>query len=124
MRDRLIEILNEYENYYDRIDCLVCDKDEDNCSRCWTNSLSEFFISKGVFVQPCKVGEDVWCIVEGIKEVMSGKVRRFTVGEDYINVYVGIDGYFEQAYNAKEFGVKVFRCKEEAEKALKERDVR
>lgn len=107
MRDRLIELLENSLAKYNV-----------------PENIADELLADGWIRPPCKVGEDVWCIVEGIKEVMRGKVRRFTVGEDYINVYVGIDGYFEQVYNAKEFGVKIFRCKEEAETALKERDVR
>lgn len=78
--------------------------------------------AENVIVPPCKVGDTVWCIVEGFDRVMEGRVRRFTVGESYINVYCGIDGYFEQVYNAKQFGDKIFHSKEDAEKALKERE--
>ena len=71
-----------------------------------------------IIVPPCKVGDTVWCIIEGFNQVMEGRVRRFTVFDNFINVYCGINGYFEQVYMDKDFGKTAFRTREEAEAAL------
>ena len=108
MRERLIELLSSPGQPWDYLLCKANIK-----------SLADYLLVNGIIVPPCKVGDTVWCIIEGFNQVMEGRVRRFTVFDNFINVYCGINGYFEQVYMDKDFGKTAFRTREEAEAAVK-----
>ena len=69
---------------------------------------------------PCKVGQTVFCIIDGFDAVMEGRVRFYTVHKDCILYEVAINGYYAQRYSNKDFGKTVFLTREEAEAKLKE----
>ena len=123
MRERLAEIYHKIEveflDYMINLTQRAIDGDiEDKIQK-----RQGFYVDKlleyGIIVPPCKVGDTVWCIIEGFNQVMEGRVRRFTVFDNFINVYCGINGYFEQVYMDKDFGKTAFRTREEAEAAVK-----
>lgn len=107
----------------DRLSQLIYNKLSETCRECssfeCTEELTDYLLANGVIVPPCKVGDTVWCIIDGFNRAMEGRVRRFTAYENFINIYCGINGYYEQNYTDKEFGQTIFLTKEEAEKALK-----
>ena len=93
-----------------------------NCSR-----LADYLIEHGVTVPPCKVGDTVWLI----KNVFSGeKVVRVIahrmidgIGGNRLNPIWLISKYpYELRFCPSEFGKTVFLTREEAERALKERE--
>ena len=117
MKERLIELLKEHcVLRQDVSDCT--NRKTDDCPEC----LADYLIANGVIVPPVKVGQSVWCIVEVFDYLMEGRVRRFTVGENWINIYCGVKGYYEQVYSDRDIGKTVFLTPEEAEAMLKERD--
>ncbi len=119
MKDRLIELKRQFaENF----DCNNCQPVNDKCRKCLTEKEADYLLENGVIVSPCKVGEDVWCIVKDLNQVLEGHVRRITVLDGFINVYCGVRGYYEQVYTNEEFQDMVFLTKEEAEQALRKDD--
>lgn len=85
----------------------------------------DFFKDRSQFVElPCKVGDTVF-VVEKIAEewkIIKDHVETIGIGyyADGVNIYqfdgIKTDGYFE------DFGKTVFLTREEAERALKERE--
>ena len=78
-------------------------------------------LEKGVIVPPCKVGETVYCLIQGFENPLKATVNRITVQKDAVIISCSVLGYFGQSYMATDFGKTVFLTKEEAEKALKEK---
>lgn len=94
-----------------------------NCSK-----LADYLLEHGVVVLPCKVGDTVYCPwaydenkeiafteVESIKIYVNGRPLAFV--EDW-----EIDMPMPTAFYPENFGKTVFLTREEAEKALKERE--
>ena len=81
-------------------------------------NLADYLLENGVIVPPCKVGQTVYCIVEGFDVVMEGHIRQLIVAEG-IFVDCVIRGYFNQVFHSSKIGKTVFLTKEEAEQALK-----
>ena len=99
MRDRLVELLNDFQVWDDYI------SNED---------IADYLLANGGIVPPCKVGDTVYCL-----ETIGNEI------EDYVVQNVGITATqggwgIERSFNA--FGKTVFLTKEEAEQALKERE--
>lgn len=104
MRNRLIELLLKGHKkylYYDQI--------------------AEYLLANGVIVPPCKIGQTVYCIVEGFDVVMEGHIRQLIVAEG-IFIDCVIRGYFNQVFHSSKIGKTVFLTKEEAEQALQRKD--
>lgn len=131
MRDRLIELLQDIDHYPEKTcpkygtgeecgDCQYKLETEKGCDL--YARKADYMIAKGLMYPPCKVGEDVWCIVKDLNQVLEGHVRRITVLDGFINVYCGVRGYYEQVYTNEEFQDMVFLTKEEAEQALRKGD--
>ena len=89
--------------------------------------FADYLIEHGVTVPPCKVGDTVWLI----KNVFNGeKVVRVIahrmidgIGGNRLNPIWLISKYpYELRFCPSEFGKTVFLTREEAERALKERE--
>lgn len=95
-------------------DCLyyeVCSVDE-SCLPDYVNC--EHFKDRNRFVElPCKVGDTVF-VVNGFKEIEEFEVDYYVVEKNVISVGMVDDGEYEIE--------TVFLIREEAEKALKERE--
>ena len=74
-----------------------------------------------IIVLPCKVGETVYCLIQGFENPLKATANRITVQKDAVIISCSVLGYFGQSYMATDFGKTVFLTKEEAEKALEER---
>ena len=119
MRDRLIELINQAKDktpcsYNTDIDCegIVC-------SACENGSIADHLLANGVIVPPCKVGDTVFYIDTcetaedfGKKFVSFSQVKRISVDYEYVVL----------ADHTIVLWGGVFLTKEEAEKALKERE--
>ena len=106
MRDRLIELIQ---------------KSVGGCARNWAETISDYLLANGVIVPPCKVGDTVYyiplfenhiieCIVAQIAKVP------FTESEMSFCCYGGF------SFDMRSWDKTVFLTREEAEKALKERE--
>ena len=136
MRDRLIELLNEVGKN-------ILNYPTDN----FTSYLADHLIANGVILPPCKVGDTVYAVSD--KQIKECKVEHFNFESAecfeatvYFNCDMNCEScYFNaysQAYSSgewdcdnafghssisiNEFGKTVFLTKEEAEKALKEKE--
>ena len=127
-RERLIELIHKSE--------ILCDTCGENSNSYCAEYLADYLIANGVIVPPCKVGDVVYrivrmygdktpIIVEGdIFEITStnenGKIKnRFYFWEKDANKIINRDSLW---CDFADFGKTVFLTKEEAEKALKERE--
>lgn len=73
-----------------------------------------------IIVPPCKVGETVYCLIQGFENPLKATVNRITVQISGVVLSCSVLGYFGQSYMVTDFGKTVFLTKEEAEKKLKE----
>ena len=114
MRDRLIELLNNYEKEW-RVDFPVT-----------TEDLADHLLANGVIVPPCNLGDMVYVtdIFEGkIAECEVIKVECFAGDEVTLIEYKAPkeDVVYSYECSDTELGKTVFLTKKEAEKALAER---
>lgn len=107
MRERLMDIINQtsielYRSEYDE--------------------LVDALIDNGVIVPPVKVGQTVWCLIEGFNHVFEGKIHEYTVRSDGLAYFrFTRNGYFAGAAQEDAIGKTVFFTREAAEAALKAR---
>ena len=113
MKDKLIELM--YKEFKE----LTMDGD-------WKftemlGGVADYLLANGVIVPPCKVGDTVYCIVEGFDVVMEGHIRQLIVAEG-IFIDCVIRGYFNQVFHSSKIGKNVFLTKEEAVKEMEQRN--
>ena len=121
MRDRLIELIKEGE---DRTPCAFdpeVDCEDKKCGDCEREAIADHLLANGVIVPPCKVGDAVYSIVEGINLIFVGEVYEYVVGRGHFVFRSTRKGYLTLAFTEEDIGKTVFLTKEEAEKALAER---
>jgi hypothetical protein len=105
MRDRLIRLINH---------CTSCEE-------CRDEDIADHLLANGVIVPPCKVGDTVYSIVEGIDFVLVGEVYEYVVGREHFVFRSTRKGYFTLAFTEIDIGKTVFLTRGEAEKALAKR---
>lgn len=111
MRDRLIELLQEAY---------------DGCVNRSSASIADYLIANGVIVPPCKVGDTVYVIDytrlgNMIFDCTIDEISLYSYGTYYyLNWGLHIPRF--KACRENSFGKTVFLTKEEAEKALSERN--
>lgn len=114
MRDRLIELIN---------DC----RSMDGYGMDLVEKQADYLLANGVIVPPCKVGETVYKImdIESVhRRILEVEVLSIRI-EDKMKFFVKtVKNYLYRyaEYPIDDFGKTVFLTKEEAEKALKERE--
>ncbi len=82
----------------------------------FTDYLADYLLEHGVIVLPCKVGDTVYHVFPK-KGIQTNTVRQIRIGSCGMNIF-DFNGFFEPS----DFGKTVFLSREEAEKALKERN--
>lgn len=122
-RERLIEILKlgSCPSPY------LCDENckYANLERCYEERTADLLLEHGVVLLPCKVGDRLY-EVTGRKTVSVYKVRAIRV--ELFSLFIEwdiVEGFVWQSLsgiNAVEIGKTVFLTREEAERALKERE--
>ena len=122
-RERLIEILKlgSCPSPY------LCDENckYANLERCYEERTADLLLEHGVVLMPCKVGDRLY-EVTGRKTVSVYKVRAIRV--ELFSLFIEwdiVEGFVWQSLsgiNADDIGKTVFLTREEAEKALKERE--
>ena len=121
-RERLIELITDYDRTYD---CEFCTKAK-KCEHCGNECLADYLLENSVIVPPCKVGDTVYVISRyytGTWKIYSCTVEYITKykSNSFINAVFSRDINF--GLNIVEFGKTIFLTREEAEKALAERSV-
>lgn len=100
------------------------------CARNWAEVIADHLLDNGVFVPPCKVGDVVYIIDEGDEctEPYVLDVTITTIGYDIGGFWITMNlplGFKMSAHiGERSFGKTVFLTREEAERALKEREVK
>lgn len=126
-RDRLIELMRQgfkkaaghlHEHIYNTVKETHYYKSNAEDTKNIYEICADYLLENGVIVSPCKVGDTVYCIIEGFNEVMEGFVRQFIVAEGIFADCV-IRGYFNQVFHSSQIGKTVFTTKEKAKQALK-----
>lgn len=106
MRDRLVDILLN----------TVAEKDENTCD--YVEWLADELLSAGIIVPPCKVGQTVWFPSEYYDGPYPLIITRLEIYEEETILYSEGGG----EWHPEDFGKTVFLTREEAEKALAERE--
>ena len=117
MRERLIELLNNYEKEW-RVDFPVT-----------TEDLADHLLAEGVIVPPVKLGQKLFVLedigIQTLPEIIPLTVYNlaFTVFEEGIKNHIVCitDRRKVRHIKDEDFGKTVFLTKEEAEQALAER---
>ena len=122
-RERLIEILKlgSCPSPY------LCDENckYANLERCYEERTADLLLEHGVVLLPCKVGDRLY-EVTGRKTVSVYKVKAIRV--ELFSLFIEwdiVEGFVWQSLsgiNADEIGKTVFLTREEAERALRERE--
>ena len=87
----------------------------------WAEVIADAVIDDGWIRPPFKAGQTVYCIADGISEVMEGRVRGVWILEDGSQKFdTIIKGYFPHRYTPEDIGKTVFFNREEALNKLKE----
>lgn len=121
MRDRLIELMLNAP----QIPCIKGGQATGKRYQTFQN-IADYLLANGVILPPCKVGEPVWFVEEGgdigfsLIEKIRIEQRAKWNPELVFNCIYLVDFLRPIPFSA--IGRAVFLTKEEAEKALKERD--
>ena len=130
MRDRLIELLEEIAGQTDDDACRDCDGD---CVRCAYENVADHLLANGVIVPKREKDEHKIQIGDVLYEYSYtyGKVHEWKVLDIWLENYIGGNKTIVKCSNGtwtKEFFVadvlQFHKTKEEAEQALKEREVK
>ena len=109
MRDRLVELISQVQ-YMGGLEC----------------RLADHLLAEGVIVPPCKVG-DVLYVISQMKDkrimpfINKYEVTSISLKKKSIVIYHEMDGFIK-IFKQRDFGKTVFLTREEAEKALAERN--
>lgn len=98
------------------IDLMIEAKRTDPETGSFTEYLADYLLEHGVIVLPCNVGDTVYHVYPK-KGIQTNAVRQIRIGSCGMYIF-DFNGFFEPS----DFGKTVFLTREEAEKALKERD--
>ena len=118
MKDKLVKLLmTEIEcKKTGNGGCSTCEYEyaDDKCMQYYTELIADYLLANGVIVPPCKAGDTVYCL-----DTIGNPIN------DYVVQNVGItatQGGFGIERGFDDFGKTVFLTKEEAKRALKERE--
>lgn len=134
MRDRLIELLEEYSTHPEKScprygtnkGCRGCNYElADGCD--YTGRRADHLLAAGVIVPPCKVGDKTYLLLEKVKggyDIVVSKCVEISENENgkWFSMYfdcVDIGNSIE--FQSEDFGKTVFLTREEAERALAKR---
>lgn len=110
MRKRLIEILEDTLNEWE---CDVSIKT--------LTDIADHLIENGVIILPCKIGDTVYkCHTVNFKH--TGEITKRTIKQITFSAFTVTDDGESGWFDIDNLGKTVFLTREEAEKALKERD--
>lgn len=113
-RDRLIELIKEYPCMSTAEDCFMESVAED---------LADYLLANGVIVPPCKVGQTVfYANPHQFDFAFRGKILSYSLDAAHLWFNCHYDNGLNIWHPIEDLGKTVFLTKEEAERALKERE--
>lgn len=107
MVDRLIELIQDSVN---------------GCARNWAEVIAKSLLANGVIVPPCKVGDTVWFNTYKKNATVCIGIQPHTVDRVDVRLVCGAKSLIPTEIHDYEIGKTIFLTKEEAERALKERE--
>lgn len=118
-RERLIQMIDKALDKHDStIENYVHPEQE------W---IADYLLSNGVIVPPCKVGDTVYSYDENLHALLDYRINQITLSDGAPTLYSGLCFKEDELLSDIDFvesdvGKTVFLNREEAEKALKERE--
>lgn len=97
-------------------------------TRTFEDIIADELIAKGVIAPPCKVGDSIWIVYTPRWPANpADKGKWFMIEDGVQRIIYGAKGLSIETWNvgtipAKEIGTKLFLIREEAEKALAEKE--
>ena len=121
-RERLIELHEEAGEEWDAF-LDTCLENEEEPSKTYDEFHADHLLSNGVIVPPCKKGDLVWSVcADGIVRPWKVKFRTFSDKEGWW-IFLNWEGEDRSAKCIGDyFRKKYFLTREEAEKALREKE--
>ena len=117
MRDGLANLIISADTY-DTYECKLCTKADSYCKVCGALKLADHLIANGAILPPCKVGDRIWD-----KYGYTFEIQKIEIFNDIMLFRCGNRGTEDyMAFYDFEVGTNVFLTKEDAEKALKEKE--
>lgn len=114
MRDRLIELISDMENKLLRSYPYTTDEYR-------IASIADHLIENGAIIPPCKVGDTVYkCHTVNLKP--TGEITKRTIKQITFSAFTVTDDGASGWFDIDDIGKTVFLTREDAEKALRERD--
>ena len=127
MRDRLIELIKEGEDITPCANSPEFDCKGKKCRDCEREGIAKYLLTNGVIVLPCKVGDITYVFDYEVNNHLEAKFRGIapSVVEAIVIEDEGlwIENKYAK-YHISSVGEFIFLTKEEAEKALAEREAR
>lgn len=87
------------------------------CARNWAETITDYLLNNGVVVLPCKVGDVVYEIIEDTVPTHHCYIEEYEVQDVSVKAVKYADDWYKFDYSGLYF------TKEEAQKALAERDM-
>lgn len=109
------------------IDLIIEAKRTDPETGSFTDYLADYLLEHGVIVLPCKVGDTVYSYDEDLYALLDYRINQITLSDGNPTLYSGVCFNEDVLLSDIDFvesdiGKTVFLTREEAEKALKERE--
>ena len=115
-RERLIELISQKQNSGCKIG--TCQMDEIHCSNA---ELADYLLENGVIVLPLNmIGNTLW-FINCDDNIVCDKIYRLIVSDRH-DVYIFLQNSDNEPYELSDIGKFLFLTREEAEKALAERN--
>lgn len=119
-RDRLIELLKQantlYLDYLERMDQKGLIDTEGRAEY-----IADYLIANNIILPPCKVGDTVYkCHTVNLKP--NGEITKRTIKQITFSAFTVTDDGASGWFDIDDIGKTVFLTREDAEKALRERD--
>lgn len=133
-REKLVELVEDSINKWDFYlyhfdDERLYDDESEEKKKSFEEFISDYLLENGVIVPPCKVGDTAWLVFSPKYPANPADKGKWYMTEDGVQrIICGVKGLSIETWNmgtisAKEIGKKLFFTKEEAEKALAEKEV-
>lgn len=115
-RERLVELINQAIDTYATMPLV------NGCRPELKYFLADHLLANGVIVPPCKVGTAIYFIEEDISCVWKGEIVSWSPQKDGLWFNAGYYCGLKYWHKEEDLGKTVFLTREEAEKALAERN--
>ena len=111
------------------IDFMIDAKRTDPETGSFTDYLADYLLEHGVIVLPCKVGDMVWWVTTIVDEnceekpdILLGEIASFSMQKEGLWAFCRYVGGLTFWHLVSDIGKTIFLTREEAERALKERE--